>query len=145
MRKRVVKEEPLGNSPAVKVIYDDGTFGVRGIGSDPSPAQGLVGRSQGFQSPASQEPSYQSTLSNLESRGILDRGEILREPEVQALQNYMSRAHKDFLDENVDPKDHDRLLQSLKEELMNEKDPWPYEDSYNNWLDAYRASAKGTP
>lgn len=34
MRKKVVREERLGNSAAVKVIYDDGTWGIRGIPSE---------------------------------------------------------------------------------------------------------------
>lgn len=37
-KKKVVREEPFGFSGAIKVIYDDGTFGLRANPGEPEPA-----------------------------------------------------------------------------------------------------------
>lgn len=141
MRKRVIRREQFGSSPATKVVYDDGTYGLEMNGGSG------ISDSVAFRP----QDTYQSDLQALDQRGLLERGETPSPQQVALYKKYADKFQGDFLDKYVSPQSHRDLQHELGVlvDASMEDDPTDerrMQSNYDDMLQAYLDSAnEGTP
>lgn len=136
MRKTVVREEPFGNSPAVKVIYSDGTFGVRGVPSTSGPSEdehaphGMISdrilKAMSSSAGAAVSPEELKKTSQV-TNDAASLAAVLRE--------YIPRAGADL--DTADP----NAFESLRDTMRGTRKE-ALEETYREWLEAMQGDKK---
>lgn len=148
MRKKVVREEPLGHARAVKVIYDDGSWGIKGI-PDEKP------ESKGPGSAASTPPAPLPFTADVNMRVMMNSpqfraaeemtdpgepGQITDDRYAKLLAHYISRAGKDL--DTEDPEAF-RALGATLNDFPDTNDPKDTEEVYQEWVRAMKDETPG--
>lgn len=117
--KRVVREEPFGNAPAIKVIYSDGSWGLRALNSSSrAPSRGS----------SAPKDRHVENLDYLTKEGMFERGYTVHQDEAEALRKYTERFKRERGRETT-PEDIHFLG-----ETMEGQDPGQHEKLYTEYL-----------
>lgn len=146
--KKVVREEPFGHSNAIKVVYDDGSYGLKALPSERSDVPE-------YQSPAlkntdmiGNEPYIQYRLEEMKKamKGPGSSSDLNREPissdQTQKYIDYIKGSHPDLVPfvkraeqdlDTEDPEDFEALKESMEGTRPEER-----ESTYQEWLNSQK-------